>query len=320
MLNLYVVGIALLVICISWYYLYAYYSHKYTKFRQTFFDYNSNITLLCNEKEILIINQVGLDFLGFKDLKSLNKSHSYISDFFLKEEGCTDKYTYGKNWITKIYNNPNIKNNTIKVKLLSKEDDLNHYYHIKISKIANKKEYILTFNDITRIELEKSRIQESAEFDPLTKIYNRVKLNEIFRGIFFHAKKFDSLVTLILFDIDHFKRINDTYGHNVGDSVLQELTGLVRGLLREGDIFARWGGEEFVVLIENTSLEKTSMLATRLRKEIEKYSFDGVGQVTCSFGVTQFNQGDTESLFFERVDEALYEAKRVGRNQVIIKK
>ena len=320
MLNFYVVGISLALIFISWYYFYSYYSAKYLDFRQAFFDSNRDITLLCTAKEIIIMNKTGLEFFGFNSLKSLKASHSDISDFFIKEDSCIDKYSFGKNWISKVYNDPKIRNNTIKVKIFSKEDTLEHYFYIKVSKMLKKNEYLLAFSDITSIELEKCQIQKSAELDPLTKIYNRVKLNELFIGIFYHTKKFNNNLTLILFDIDHFKKINDTFGHNVGDSVLQELSGLIRGLLREGDIFARWGGEEFVILVQNTPLENTSMLATRLRKEIEQYSFDEVERVTCSFGVTQFNQGDTQTLFFERVDEALYEAKRLGRNQVVVKK
>ena len=185
--------------------------------------------------------------------------------------------------------------------------------------MKNSKEYLLTFNDITKLEQDKTNIKKLAEFDPLTQIYNRVKLNEMFQGIFFNAKKYNTIVTIILFDIDHFKHINDNYGHNVGDKVLRELSSLVRGLLREEDIFARWGGEEFVIVLEETSLKETEKLASRLRAEIEKFHFDVVEDITCSFGVTQFTQRDTESIFFERVDKALYEAKERGRNRVIVK-
>ena len=185
--------------------------------------------------------------------------------------------------------------------------------------MKDSKEYLLTFNDITKLERDKNNIQKLAELDPLTQIYNRVKLNEMFSSIFFNAKKYNTIVTMILFDIDHFKQINDNYGHNVGDKVLKELSSLVRGLLRDDDIFARWGGEEFVVVLEGISLQEMTKLASRLREEIDKFPFDVVEHITCSFGVTQFNQSDTESLFFERVDEALYEAKESGRNRVVTK-
>ena len=288
-------------------------------FVDSFLDSQQSITVVYDAKGLKLINKAGLEFFGYNSLPSLLASHADIVDFFIEEDKCVSKYTYGKNWVESIYNNKKIKNNTIKVKIFSIKDALDYYFYLKISKMKDSKSYLLTFNDITKLESDKNNIKKLAELDPLTQIYNRVKLNEIFRSLFFNAKKYNSVVTMILFDIDHFKQINDTYGHNVGDKVLKELASLVRGLLRDGDIFARWGGEEFVVVLEGVSLEAMTNLASRLRREIEKFPFDVVEHVTCSFGVTQFSQSDTETLFFERVDEALYEAKESGRNCVITK-
>ncbi len=288
-------------------------------FINSFLDSQQSITAVYNAKGLKLINKAGLEFFGYNSLESLLASHSDIIDFFIEEESCISKYTYGKYWVESIYNDKKIKNNTVKVKVFSKKDELDYYFYLKISKMKDSKEYLLTFNDITKLERDKNNIKKLAELDPLTQIYNRVKLNEMFRGIFFNAKKYNTIVTIILFDIDHFKQINDNYGHNVGDKVLRELSSLVRGLLREEDIFARWGGEEFVIVLEGVSLQETTKLASHLREEIEKFPFDVVGHITCSFGVTQFTQRDTESLFFERVDNALYEAKERGRNRVVVK-
>ncbi|MCH9740971.1 MAG: GGDEF domain-containing protein, partial [Epsilonproteobacteria bacterium] len=125
--------------------------------------------------------------------------------------------------------------------------------------------------------------------------------------------------SIILFDIDYFKCINDTYGHNAGDKVLVELARLVNLGLRESDIFARWGGEEFVILSRYSTAHQAQLLASRLRKDIESYSFDIVKKMTCSFGVTQFKADDSKAQLFNRVDDALYEAKDNGRNQVVLK-
>jgi len=316
MFNITTLAMLLLAVFFGWYISYIFYKKRSKKFIQAFLDSHNSITILSNSKSITMVNKAGLEFFGYGSLNSFLASHIDISDLFIADDKCIDKYTYGKNWIEIVEKS---KKKRVKVKILSKIDMLNHYFHIKVSKMQDSKEYILSFSDITEIELEKSEIKKSAELDPLTKIYNRVKLNEMFTSIFFNTKKYNQTLTLILFDIDHFKHINDEYGHNVGDRVLQELTGLIRGLLREGDIFARWGGEEFVLLLQGTPLTQTTALASRLRKAIENYSFDVVENVTCSFGVTQFSQGDTQSLFFERVDEALYEAKENGRNQVVTK-
>ena len=290
------------------------------KYLQLFLDSHHDIVFLYDDKGLKLINKVGLNFFGYKKLEDFLSVHSDVSDFFIEERGCIDKYTYGKHWIETIVQDVKNKDNRVKVKIFSEKENFEYYFYIKISKLINTNEYLLFFNDITKLEYEKSGIKKSAELDPLTKIYNRVKLNEMFVNIFFNANKYNHVITMILFDIDHFKRINDDFGHNVGDKVLQELAGLIRGLLRDGDIFARWGGEEFVIVLQNISLEQTTKLASRLRSEIEKYSFAVVENVTCSFGVTEFSHNDRQEEFFERVDEALYEAKESGRNRVVTKK
>ena len=120
-----------------------------------------------------------------------------------------------------------------------------------------------------------------------------------------------------MFDIDHFKRINDTYGHDIGDDVLVNLSELVKTCIRETDIFARWGGEEFMLLLPHTTMLNASKLAERIRAIIEKNNFPTVGTITSSFGVTQYVNTDTAETFTKRVDRALYKAKETGRNRVI---
>jgi diguanylate cyclase (GGDEF)-like protein len=123
---------------------------------------------------------------------------------------------------------------------------------------------------------------------------------------------------LIFFDIDHFKTINDTLGHESGDTVLREIGLEVRKSLREIDIFARYGGEEFVILTYNDS-RSARKLAEKIRTAIEHHSFAIGEKVTCSFGVTQFCHPDTIEQFVKRADFAMYEAKKGGRNLVVEK-
>jgi len=118
-------------------------------------------------------------------------------------------------------------------------------------------------------------------------------------------------------DIDHFKAINDTYGHPIGDSVLQEFSSILKQSVREVDHTGRWGGEEFVIVLPKTIQSDGERIAITLQKKIEANSFTKVGQVTASFGVTQTQKGDTIESLFKRLDEALYRAKQSGRNQVV---
>jgi len=322
-LNIYVVILALVfLVCFV---IRRYYKERLNNVIQSFLNAHENIMVFVNGQEITMINRTGLKVFGYDSFKSFRLAHADISDFFmpidsrLKQQSSIeyiDKYTYGKKWVEMLFKKGKKQ---VRVKIFSKEDFMDRYYQIRISKLNWGDTYNLTFTDITELEANKIRVKKDAEFDPLTKIYNRVKLNEVFSELAFGVKKYNNHLTLILFDIDHFKRINDTYGHSAGDSVLRELALLVKGLLRKEDIFARWGGEEFVILLKNTPVEKGAKLALRLRKEIERFPFNIVQKVTCSFGVTQFRAGDTEATVFERVDNALYEAKENGRNQVVTK-
>ena len=123
---------------------------------------------------------------------------------------------------------------------------------------------------------------------------------------------------MIIFDLDHFKQINDTFGHNVGDKVLKEVARIVRKNLRNTDIFARWGGEEFIILLPNTDLKGAKSVAEKLRRAIERLYIPELKgrKITASFGVTQVYNDELLAEAIHRADTALYKAKNEGRNQV----
>ena len=121
---------------------------------------------------------------------------------------------------------------------------------------------------------------------------------------------------MVMFDIDFFKDINDNFGHDVGDEVLKHLSDIVAKRLRESDIFARWGGEEFIILLKACSKEDACNFAQNLRSNIEDAIFPNEIKITCSFGVTATLPDDSIKTFLKRVDELLYQSKRNGRNQV----
>ena len=153
--------------------------------------------------------------------------------------------------------------------------------------------------------VKNKKIQKEAYYDELTKIYNR-------RGVLNEVKN-KSPGNILFFDIDHFKKINDTYGHDFGDFVLEEIGKILKNTFRKSDIIGRWGGEEFIVVLPETKYEDALKLAEKLRKIIENHDFDGV-RITISIGVSEYNGNFEESL--KKADEALYNAKNSGRNQV----
>lgn len=176
--------------------------------------------------------------------------------------------------------------------------------------------YILSFADITRLTEEKAHLEKQATTDTLTGIYNREKFDETLGLEMDRARRYGTPLSLIMFDIDHFKDVNDVHGHQVGDAVLVHLARLIGGNIREHDVFARWGGEEFMILAPGVCLEKAAQLAEKLRRLVEKSDCPSVGHITVSFGVTEFYPDDTPRSLAKRVDDALYVAKRGGRNRV----
>jgi diguanylate cyclase (GGDEF)-like protein/PAS domain S-box-containing protein len=182
--------------------------------------------------------------------------------------------------------------------------------------VGQKTFYSGIVRDITKRKRLESELQTRATTDTLTQVYNRIKYDEIVKREIERAKRYYHPLSLIMFDIDHFKMVNDTYGHAVGDYVLQALTQIVKLDLRETDYLVRWGGEEFVIIAPDTDIKRAEILAERVRKSAEEYKFESVGTVTVSFGVTQFTKEDTEDSLIKRTDDALYCAKRLGRNRV----
>ncbi len=175
---------------------------------------------------------------------------------------------------------------------------------------------MLTLTDITELEYEKRDLIDLATVDPLTRAFNRRKLADILAGETSRAKRYGTPLAVILLDIDHFKRVNDTYGHDAGDAVLVEMARLVMGLLRESDRLARWGGEEFLVVVPGVGIEGGMDLAGRLRGAVAGNAFPGVPGVTASFGVAEYRPGEAVESLVKRADAALYRAKAGGRDRV----
>jgi diguanylate cyclase (GGDEF)-like protein len=154
-------------------------------------------------------------------------------------------------------------------------------------------------------------------YDHLTKIYNRVKFDDIIEHEKNVADRYKNTpFSLALFDIDNFKSINDTYGHHVGDEVLVKFAQILKRNSRNSDVVARWGGEEFAIILSNTSQQEAGMAADKIRKAVGKERFESVGNVTVSVGVSEYKH-EKLALLFERTDRALYQAKRGGKNQTV---
>ena len=175
---------------------------------------------------------------------------------------------------------------------------------------------------LERLQKSNQELQETlveldhlASTDKLTGAWNRRRLEEALINEMDRLRRYDHPLSLLLIDIDLFKKINDQFGHAAGDQVLVELADLVKSTLRVSDSLTRWGGEEFVVLCPNTTLSTVAMLAERLREKIARADFPVVKNITVSLGVAECMSGETWEQWFMRADAALYRAKACGRNQ-----
>ena len=277
---------------------------------ETFIELNNNITVITTETEIIAMNKAGLDFFHYVNFKIFSEKHKFLSKLFTEADAEDTKYVEGINWVTKIDKMQNIK-------VEMHNGNLKQIFYMQVSKIREDR-YQVTFYNISRVVAEKEAITKVAQKDELTQIYNRTKFNSMLSLALRNAEIYNEAFTIILFDIDHFKEVNDTYGHNVGDQVLIQLASLIKSQLRNQDTFARWGGEEFIILSESQTEDDSYILASRLRKTIESFPFSMVDQLTCSFGLSQCKNNDTATSLLKRADDALYRAKESGRNKVCV--
>ena len=260
-------------------------------------------------------NKAFLNFFGIKSLEEFLKDHECVCELFIphKDYFSLDLISKETLWTDYLYKNPD---KSRLVSIIDRSGDV-HALEITLTQLEEKSSsYIVVFTDITAIQNEKKLYEILAFKDPLTKIYNRQKFNDLLVKEKENINRHGDKVSLIMLDIDHFKSINDTYGHEVGDKVLVKLVDIVQENLRKNDIFARWGGEEFMILLPRTDGETAYHKAKQLRKIIEQHKEETIPKFTVSFGVTEMSDKDYERSCFKRVDKALYEAK-VKRNNVV---
>ena len=249
----------------------------------------NSMVFVANSDKIEFANKQFLDYFHLTDLESLK--HNDIQLYRLYDERLSD--------YKELYDALNHSENYIKID--------NDSFIIQASKIEET-HMLFTLTNITDIS-------SKLNMDPLTGIYRKNYLNDLGQKILQNKEKF----ALVVLDLDDFKKINDTYGHQVGDKVLKEFVNLVKKQIRKEDIFARWGGEEFLLLMRNTTPQEVQHRIESIREQIDEYIFDVVEHITCSFGIACSKEDDDMDSLLYRADKALYEAKASGKNKVVIK-
>lgn len=293
--------------------------HKKDEARSQLFSYlldiNPHLIVSCQRGRLDYANRTFLQYVGYDSLEDLFEGHeAKVQELHVGGE----RFKLNDfSWIEKL-REPDTSPRTVCFSVGGGECFYENTFWVSARRFPALDRDIVTFTDITPLERERVQLLYRATTDSLTGVSNRFKLTEYINAEHARFKRYGMPMCLIMADIDHFKAINDTYGHSVGDEVLAALAGLMLRNIRDTDSVGRWGGEEFMILTPLTALPKAMEFSERLRQIVENMDFPSVGRVTCSFGVAQLTPDESVPHLIQRVDQALYKAKNNGRNRVEI--
>jgi diguanylate cyclase (GGDEF)-like protein/PAS domain S-box-containing protein len=291
----------------------------------------SNIVSKTNPKGIITyVNEKFCEISGYTKDELIGKPHNIIRHPDMSREAFKelwDTIKTKKSWHGVVKNMKKdggqyIVDTTV-IPILDVDGDVTEYIAIRhdITELEETKEQLRNINKAMKNKVDElysmtHSLEEKANRDNLTGIHNRDSFENMFSEEIKYAKSNRLPLSLMLFDIDFFKEINDTFGHQAGDNILIEIASLIAQNIKASDIFARWGGEEFVILLPNTPLEGAYTFAKKLRETIAEHIFSYKDTITASFGVAQLDSHDDKSTLFHKADKALYAAKANGRNRV----
>jgi two-component system cell cycle response regulator len=288
---------------------------KQKNLTRTILDFQDNVIFVVENGEIVEWNKAFTNVTGIgihKNNPSCYQSQ-FLANFFVEDP----HYYYPKDKAHWIEEFSATEKNVAKVRwkgLL--ENDYN--YVMKAGTIPGTKQILFVLTDITDLEKESRDKEQLTMLDPLTSCFTRQKFKEILASEMRRSERFNRSFSLILMDIDFFQTLNDQFGQTAGDKVLITVSTIVQQRIRECDMFARWGGEEFILLVPETDGENAVLLAESIRAIIDQYHFLKVGQVTCSFGIAEFVPGKTKSDMLKEATQALTDSKNNGRNCVTL--
>ncbi len=281
-------------------------------------DAQDNMVILTDLKRTIDANKKFFEYFQVNNLEEFFNKYDSVVSSFKCENGLFSKSCIedeSKNWIETISELSEI-DRTVKIENKDGEDRI---FTVNIDDYEQKGEhYVISFTDITELKEKSNLLEYQANHDQLTGLFNRQKFNEVFAKEIKRERRYENCLSLIIFDIDNFKKFNDTYGHHMGDEVLKTISKIVLKSIREHDTVARWGGEEFVVLLPQTDIIGAKNVAEKIRKAIAEYEDEVIPErITSSFGVSQLKKEENQQNLLKNADIALYEAKAQGKNIVI---
>lgn len=275
-----------------------------------------NIIVLTNGKEFSFANKQLFDFLGFENLVEFKKEHKCICEFFVEDDNFfhLKKISTNQNWLEEIKKLPTDE----RIVLIKNHNNKPFIFKLNINNYDDEA-YIISFTDFTKNILDKKILEEKVLTDKLTHAYNR-EFFETNINIILNQHAEDSFYTaIVFFDIDYFKKINDKYGHDIGDEILKSFVKTLKSNSRvTSDILIRWGGEEFLMIIPIKNKDSLYFIMENYRKAIENNLFEKDIRITTSIGASIHNDLKNIENTIKEADIALYKAKTMGRNRVYI--
>lgn len=284
-----------------------------TLYIQTIIDAQEDIIIATNGLRIVYANKALLNFFGYPTLEPFIEKSTCICNRFIPDEHFfhLGKVAPGELWVNTLMR----LEEKHRIVIMESDEAVVHYFKATVIPF-NDSHYIVSFHDVSASLLKEEILISKAYHDPLTQVYNRQYFHE-YIGKWSRKKTKYNTLGFILLDLDNFKSINDTYGHLKGDEVLITTAHAIRALTRTNDPVVRWGGEEFIIVLELESREVLQRIAESICKSISTTTIDEVGCVTASVGITLMEKSEPLESALKRSDDALYRAKREGKNRVI---
>lgn len=287
---------------------------KYSTQLKKLIDLQQSIVFLSNGRKVKFVNKAFLNFLDYKTMEDFLKQYSCICEKFVHDDNYfhLGKVPENMHWLEYIQT---IGPEHNRIVLMLDKNEIPHAFAVSVNEFS-KEEYIVSFADISSTMTKQINLEKKVLYDNLTKAYSREYFDANYRLMIEKSKISGEKLGVMMLDIDHFKKVNDSYGHNVGDEVLKRLVRVVKSSIRANDALIRWGGEEFIILTLVGSVDNLYTIAEHIRRSVEGAYFELAKHITISMGMTFYNENEEIKDTIKRADDALYKAKNSGRNRV----